>query len=794
LPLPGRLEEFRAALEEEIKAAQRDSSNVVFLISGRFIAAISGESRYEFETSAPLRVPPDTPGELTLEGRENPIAVTVVEIDELTVTLSCAQNLGRVLPNAKLKTNLTMLLRRLIERIEQKAEEHWPTAERLMNGGPVTGTPLAISGLNGLNSEQRNAVESALGRDLTFIWGPPGTGKTQIIGSIGRELFVRQRTLLLVSHTNVAVDEALHRIAELCDGSFAEGEIIRIGEPVKAELAKRDDLICHRIAAKRSDDLRQQKEALERERELKLACLRECERLVTVVEWAAEAANDLREFRDELAKLDELQATASTASKSALEAQAERSRWEARRRAATAAQLAVERRALAVRQHEEQAAARAEIGERLAALRQKIATERVQLELAEAAEPIRKRRGALPPTPQLIAAEHTAYESWQERTREFVARDNEMAQALELLRKVESMGKIRRMWHGLPDPEQQSQIGARCEEQSMAARVKMEQAQAVFHDAERRRRETEELDTALASYAGVPSLAEQERICSELHRTEDTLLDEAVTCGEKMREAAATQTSCDEILAGFWHDHQTRPEHLFQQVESFYERIKMLQIAVEEARVTSARLRNHLETQMRQLLVVLREVGLTDAEVASPGVMMHAIEAARTKAAAIEHATPRDQLVAQRRSLTARIAHMDGEVAAIEDQLTRVEHDVILSARVIATTLTRAFMRDVLQERRFDTVLCDEASMAPSRRFGLQRHFRSSLPSSSAIFSNCRPLCSPSTHWRSAGWVATFLRLVTCGPLTNREKRLRSLFRCVNNFACTRPSATRRMH
>jgi hypothetical protein len=49
----------------------------------------------------------------------------------------------------------------------------------------------------------------------------------------------------------------------------------------------------------------------------------------------------------------------------------------------------------------------------------------------------------------------------------------------------------------------------------------------------------------------------------------------------------------------------------------------------------------------------------------------------------------------------------------IEEALKLVEHDVIAAATVVATTLTRAYKRDSIKARRFDTVILDEASMAP---------------------------------------------------------------------------------
>ena len=45
--------------------------------------------------------------------------------------------------------------------------------------------------------------------------------------------------------------------------------------------------------------------------------------------------------------------------------------------------------------------------------------------------------------------------------------------------------------------------------------------------------------------------------------------------------------------------------------------------------------------------------------------------------------------------------------------MKKVEEIVISSADIIATTLTSAYLRDSIQSRRFDTVILDEASMAP---------------------------------------------------------------------------------
>ena len=65
------------------------------------------------------------------------------------------------------------------------------------------------------------------------------------------------------------------------------------------------------------------------------------------------------------------------------------------------------------------------------------------------------------------------------------------------------------------------------------------------------------------------------------------------------------------------------------------------------------------------------------------------------------------------RPLNAQIKTIETELVTVEEDLKRVDQLVIEAARVVATTLTRAYLRDAIQGRTFDTIIIDEASMAP---------------------------------------------------------------------------------
>ena len=69
-----------------------------------------------------------------------------------------------------------------------------------------------VSGKLTLDNSQREVVENALGlqeHGLLLVIGPPGTGKTRVIAKIAKEFSDRGERVLITSHTNRAVDNAI---------------------------------------------------------------------------------------------------------------------------------------------------------------------------------------------------------------------------------------------------------------------------------------------------------------------------------------------------------------------------------------------------------------------------------------------------------------------------------------------------------------------------------------------------------------------------------------------------------
>ncbi len=89
-----------------------------------------------------------------------------------------------------------------------------------------------------LNPAQRAAVEQALGSSVLFLWGPPGTGKTDVVSHIAEGCYRQGLNLLFLAPTNVAVDQALERMCDLLqrEAGFEDGLVQRAGEISVASL------------------------------------------------------------------------------------------------------------------------------------------------------------------------------------------------------------------------------------------------------------------------------------------------------------------------------------------------------------------------------------------------------------------------------------------------------------------------------------------------------------------------------------------------------------------------------
>ncbi|MCM2387176.1 AAA domain-containing protein, partial [Streptomyces albipurpureus] len=87
----------------------------------------------------------------------------------------------------------------------------------------------------GFHPAQGDAHRACLGTGVHLVWGPPGTGKTTVLKRSIGDLIARGDRVLLVSATNIAVDNALLGVVK--EHRHAPGDIVRVGTPQLREVA-----------------------------------------------------------------------------------------------------------------------------------------------------------------------------------------------------------------------------------------------------------------------------------------------------------------------------------------------------------------------------------------------------------------------------------------------------------------------------------------------------------------------------------------------------------------------------
>ena len=272
-PLPRIID----ALGLEVTAIRkRGGGTRIELRGGERIGETDGSWLYRFYVGEDLTLRDDTPVRVTC-GQEDVSGILVSFRDGLLV-VALEKDLGGKIAAARLIANNSFLVERLKERLERvntgQAQFNRQAADRVLGlaaaqSADADPESTVLEDNKPLNDKQVLAVRRSLGSETTFVWGPPGTGKTTTLARIVEAHYRVGRSILLVSNTNIAVDTALEKIAERLKGApeFHQGLVIRQGPVVKEELRHKfgPQVILEEIVARLGEVLSREKAELARE-------------------------------------------------------------------------------------------------------------------------------------------------------------------------------------------------------------------------------------------------------------------------------------------------------------------------------------------------------------------------------------------------------------------------------------------------------------------------------------------------------------------------------------------------
>ena len=272
--IPGR---FIAALGELIREVKTTGAGQkrYELKKGRRGEATGGDILYRF----PFTEEVELFGEAQIEIRVNRrrIEGTIASSGAGQLILALKEDIGNEVPSAMLLIYATAFLEALKEKIEAVNEGditlNRTLADAVVQPGPLPKRPThPIRANDGyeLDDSQRKAYQTALREALTFIWGPPGCGKTITLSAIVHSAFNSGKRTLICSNTNKAVDQVLYKICETLThehSAMEEGKVIRLGRIADDKLASeyRKYVEIDEIVERHSAELKEKKSQLEAE-------------------------------------------------------------------------------------------------------------------------------------------------------------------------------------------------------------------------------------------------------------------------------------------------------------------------------------------------------------------------------------------------------------------------------------------------------------------------------------------------------------------------------------------------
>ena len=223
--------DFVAWSEAELaRLAETQKGNWIELENGKRApkSSVPGMYRYAFDKPGDDFLPVDTAVDYRPNRRTKPKHAIIVFANETQIDIELPEDLGREVSRIEVKADARNLLYKLSDRLKE-SKTPAPITLKLSLGRKSDFQHLDI------HPNKRDVVDVATSQDLTFVWGPPGTGKTYQLARLAKAFADKGLRVLMVSGTNVAVDDASLRVARTLS-DYPQGTVIRYGSPRNMEL------------------------------------------------------------------------------------------------------------------------------------------------------------------------------------------------------------------------------------------------------------------------------------------------------------------------------------------------------------------------------------------------------------------------------------------------------------------------------------------------------------------------------------------------------------------------------
>ena len=256
------IKEWQEALQNEINYLKKFGSNKYLLSDGRLLSSDSSFSYY-FESSTSLRIPVGSTirlewGGMSQNGR-------ILSSEGIGVIIALERSFGDLISEATLYHDPWELLEQLIERLDEikKDKQKRLRVKKLMDPSMPATHPVEK-----IKSTVHELVLRSKYNPVTFVWGPPGTGKTYTLARTAANKYFQEKRVLILSHSNQAVDVLIGELSDFINkkNRFREGDILRYGFGSREQLSDWEAVTTSGLLEKQDPGLAEEKEILLEER------------------------------------------------------------------------------------------------------------------------------------------------------------------------------------------------------------------------------------------------------------------------------------------------------------------------------------------------------------------------------------------------------------------------------------------------------------------------------------------------------------------------------------------------
>jgi hypothetical protein len=298
------LAEWQKALDIEIQHLKTFGSTKYWLSNGRRVEGNKAVTYY-FDVQAPLKIP--TGASIRLEWGTVKVIGQILSVEGLSVMVSVEKSLGDLIDECVLYHDPWELLDHLNQRLDEikKSKKKLGRVKALLSPPRETKHP---------EDKSKSPVHELLLRSkynpVTYVWGPPGTGKTYTLARVAANHYFKKRRVLILSQSNQAVDVLLSELARFTKkkGLFHEGDVIRYGSESKELLSEHPELTSTHLLNQKDPLVTEEREQLRLERRSLTADLgrsfsqRDSQALLEIEKKLARVLDKLRQKENHLIK------------------------------------------------------------------------------------------------------------------------------------------------------------------------------------------------------------------------------------------------------------------------------------------------------------------------------------------------------------------------------------------------------------------------------------------------------------------------------------------------------------